>query len=49
MPRLLWQAILHGMIMQVRPKKSAALYQKYGPKMGLLFSNEYTKAQAATI
>lgn len=39
MPRLLWQAILHGMIMQVRPKKSAALYQKYGPKMGLLSSS----------
>lgn len=26
MPRLLWQAILNGMILQVRPKKSAELY-----------------------
>jgi len=41
MPRLLWQAILHGMIMQVRPKKSAALYQKIWTENGspLLFSN----------
>lgn len=26
MPRLQWQAILNGMILQVRPKKSAELY-----------------------
>lgn len=47
MPRLLWQAILHGMILQVRPKKSAALYQKIWTENGSPLL-EYTKAQAAT-
>ena len=26
-PRLIWLIILHGIILRVRPKKSAALYQ----------------------
>lgn len=48
MPRLLWKIILHGMILQVRPKKSAQLYQKIWTDKGSPLL-EYTKTQASII
>lgn len=34
MPRLLWKAILHGIILNTRPKKSAAMYEKIQTEAG---------------
>lgn len=34
MPRILWQAILHGIILNTRPKKSAKIYKKIHDQNG---------------
>lgn len=34
MPRLLWKGILHGIILNTRPKKSAAMYEKIKTNVG---------------
>jgi ferrochelatase len=44
-PRLLWLPILYGIILQVRPKKSAALYEKIWTDEGAPLV-VYTKRQA---
>ncbi len=44
-PRVLWMIILHGIILRVRPKKSAKLYQSIWTKEGsplLVISNRLT-------
>ena len=49
LPRLLWWPILHGIILRVRPKKSAALYQKVWTDAGsplLLHTQTQTKLLA---
>jgi ferrochelatase len=51
-PRLLWLAILHGIILRVRPKKSAKLYQNIWSEQGsplLLISQSQQRAVAAKL
>ncbi|GLX79175.1 ferrochelatase 2 [Thalassotalea insulae] len=48
-PRLLWLMILHGIILRVRPKKSAKLYQSIWTEQGsplLVISEKLTKKVA---
>ena len=50
-PRLLWLLILHGIILRVRPKKSAKLYQSIWTEQGspLLVISEQQKAKVAEV
>lgn len=50
-PRLLWLFILHGIILRVRPKKSAKLYQSIWSEEGspLLVISKQQKAKVETI
>ena len=50
-PRLLWLFILHGIILRVRPKKSAKLYQSIWTEEGspLLVISKQQKAKVETI
>ncbi|MGB1263413.1 MAG: ferrochelatase [Cognaticolwellia sp.] len=50
-PRLLWLIILHGIILRVRPKKSAKLYQSIWTEQGspLLVISEQQKAKVAEV
>jgi protoporphyrin/coproporphyrin ferrochelatase len=49
-PRLVWMIILHGIILRVRPKKSAKLYQSIWTEAGspLMVISEQIKAKVAT-
>lgn len=47
LPRIIWSVILHGIILRVRPKKSAALYKSVWTSEGsplLAISNQQTAA-----
>ncbi|MBL0710625.1 MAG: ferrochelatase [Colwellia sp.] len=48
-PRLLWMIILHGVILRIRPKKSAKLYQSIWTKEGspLLIISQMQKEKVA--
>ena len=48
-PRVIWMCILHGVILRVRPKKSAALYKSIWTKEGspLLVNSEKQKEKIA--
>ncbi len=48
-PRIIWMCILHGIILRVRPKKSAALYKSIWTEQGspLLVNSEKQKEKIA--
>lgn len=50
-PRWLWQAILHGIILRIRPHRSAAAYRKIWTERGspLLLHNQNLLAKVQTI
>ncbi|PCH97475.1 MAG: ferrochelatase [Gammaproteobacteria bacterium] len=49
-PRFIWMIILHGIILRVRPKKSAKLYQKVWTEQGapLIVISQKQQAKVAT-
>ncbi len=50
-PRWLWQPLLHGVILNVRPRRSARLYQRVwtedGPPLLLILQQQVARLQAA--